>query len=94
MAEPLTTEEIEAALATLSGWRHENDALCRTFKFKDFAAAIAFIVRVGFACEKADHHPELSNVYNKVSLRFTTHSAGGKVTGNDVAIAREVDRLH
>ncbi len=93
MAEPLKQEEIDAALENLSGWRHEDNALSKTFKFKDFPAAIAFIVRVGFACEKADHHPELSNTYNKVTLRFTTHSAGGRVTANDVDLARTVEAL-
>ncbi len=93
MAQPLEQDEIQAALEELPGWRHEHDGLVKTFKFKDFASAIAFVVRVAFECEKADHHPELSNVYNRVTLRFTTHSAGSRVTANDVALARTAERL-
>lgn len=93
MAKVLEKGQIEAALKDLPGWRHEEDALVKTFKLKGFSGAVAFIVRVGFECQKANHHPELSNIYNKVTLRFTTHSEGGVVTENDVAIARTIERI-
>ncbi len=93
MAGLLDDGAIEGALAELPGWKREGDALEKTFKCKNFAAAIAFIVRVGFACEKEDHHPDLSNSYNRVTLRFTTHAAGGKITDRDVTLARAVEAL-
>ena len=93
MADALDDSAIETALRDLPGWKLEGDALVKTFKCKSFAAAVAFIVRVGFACEKADHHPDLSNTYNRVTLRFTTHAAGGKITDRDVTLARTVEAL-
>ena len=93
MAQPMQQEAIDAALRELPGWRHKDGGLEKTFTFKDFSEAMAFVVRVALACERADHHPELRNVYNRVTLRFTTHSAGSVVTENDVAIARAVEGL-
>ena len=93
MAEVLDEGAIKAALRDLPGWKREGEALVKTFKCKNFAAAVAFIVRVGFLCEKKNHHPDLSNTYNRVTLRFTTHDAGGKITDRDVALARAVEAV-
>ncbi len=93
MAKPLSPEEVTAALAGLPGWWFENDALAKEFKFASFRAAMAFMVRVGFEAEAADHHPEWTNVYNRVAIRLNTHSAGGKVTAKDVELAKAIENL-
>src|SRR5215469_10614042 len=81
-----------AALAQLSGWSavEGRDAISKTFRFKDFNAAFGFMTRVALAAEKLDHHPEWFNVYDRVDITLTTHSAGG-VSEMDVALARLID---
>ena len=83
---------VERALADLTGWAavEGRDAIAKTYKFKDFNAAFGWMTRVALAAEKADHHPEWSNVYNRVEVLLTTHDAGG-VTEKDVALARFMD---
>ncbi len=90
----LTDAERAELLPTLQGWNHqaERDALTKRFTFDDFVGAFGFMTRVALLAEKADHHPEWSNVYNKVSITLTTHDAGG-VTDKDVKLAGEIDRL-
>jgi 4a-hydroxytetrahydrobiopterin dehydratase len=80
------------AAKTLDGWRVDagRDAIVKSFKFKDFNAAFGFMSRVALLAEKLDHHPEWSNVYNKVEVLLTTHDAGG-VTERDVKMARFMD---
>ena len=94
MDKTLTESERGAALKRLAQW-HQNaagDAIERDFKFKDFSEAFGFMARVALLAQAADHHPEWSNVYNKVSIRLSTHSAGG-VTGKDVTLAEAIDKL-
>jgi 4a-hydroxytetrahydrobiopterin dehydratase len=88
----LSSEEIEAALAGLPGWTHDAPAraIRRSLAFADFNAAFAFMTRVALAAEKADHHPEWSNVWNRVDIALTTHSEGG-VTRKDIALAQAID---
>jgi 4a-hydroxytetrahydrobiopterin dehydratase len=76
------------------GWNFEEDgkALVRTLKFKDFSEAFAFLTRVAMYAEKADHHPEFTNVWNRVDFRLTTHDSGG-VTDRDVKLAEALHRL-
>ena len=92
MAEKLSGPDRKAALAALAAWTHDPaaDAIRRDFKFKDFSEAFAFMARVALLAEKANHHPEWSNVYNKVSVTLTTHDAGG-VTQRDLDMARFID---
>lgn len=90
---PLSENEIAAALRELPGWTCERDALTRTFQFADFRAAMSFMVRVSYEAEAADHHPEWTNVYNRVVVRLTTHDAGNKVSAKDVALARKMGAL-
>ena len=92
MAGKLEGEARRAALAGLAGWsEHEaRDAIVKGFKFGDFSEAFAFMTRVALAAEQADHHPEWSNVWNKVEVLLTTHSAGG-VTQKDVDLAKRMD---
>ena len=81
------------ALKSLPDWRVADDArpaLTRTLRFADFNAAFGFMTRVALLADKADHHPEWSNVYNRVEVLLTTHDAGG-VTERDVAMARFID---
>ena len=93
MATPLTPEQITAALANLPGWAFEADALAKEFKFGSFREALAFMVRVGFEAEAMDHHPDWTNVYNRVAIRLNTHDAGGKVTAKDVALAGKIQAI-
>ena len=67
-------------------------ALIRTLKFKDFSEAFAFLTRVAMHAEKVDHHPEFTNVWNRVDFRLTTHDTGG-VTDRDVKLAGAINRL-
>jgi 4a-hydroxytetrahydrobiopterin dehydratase len=88
----LSREEREAALAQLTrwSWNEERDAVSRSFRFRDFSEAFAFMTRVALAAEQADHHPEWSNVWNRVDILLTTHDAGG-LTAKDVALAKRID---
>ncbi len=82
------------ALKQVSGWRAVDgrDAIAKDFKFKDFNAAFGFMTRVALYADKADHHPEWSNVYNKIEVTLSTHDAGG-VTEKDVALAKFMDEV-
>jgi 4a-hydroxytetrahydrobiopterin dehydratase len=77
-----------------AGWTMEDGgkALVRTIRFKDFSAAFAFLTRVAMHAEKVDHHPEFTNVWNRVDFRLTTHDTGG-VTERDVKLAEAINRL-
>ena len=79
---------------TPSGWNDSDDgtALVRTFKFKDFSEAFAFLTRVALHAEKVDHHPEFTSVWNRVDFRLTSHDAGG-VTDRDARLAEAINRL-
>jgi 4a-hydroxytetrahydrobiopterin dehydratase len=76
------------------GWRLEDGgkALVRSFKFKDFSEAFGFLTRVALHAEKADHHPEFTNVWNRVDFRLTSHDAGA-VTERDIALAEAINGL-
>ena len=93
MDEPLTTEKIEAALANLPGWSHQDDRIKKSFSFDNFRAATAFIVRLSFEAEQRDHHPEIFNCWNRVEIALNTHSAGGKVTAKDIDLATAIEAL-
>ena len=85
--------DVEEALTGLPLWSRAEDprpALSRTLIFNDFNAAFGFMTRVALLADKMDHHPEWSNVYNRVSVVLTTHDAGG-VTGLDIKMARFID---
>jgi 4a-hydroxytetrahydrobiopterin dehydratase len=74
-------------------WVEENNTLKRAFEFKDFSEAFAFMTRVALLAEKHDHHPYWVNVYNRVEITLTTHSAGNIVTDKDRKLAIEIDTL-
>lgn len=85
----LTKEERNAALSELTGWTLQEDgkAISRTFTFADFNEAFGFMTRIALYADKADHHPEWFNVYNRVEMKLTTHDAGG-LSQRDLAMAR------
>jgi 4a-hydroxytetrahydrobiopterin dehydratase len=85
----LTDEEIARRLDALPGWRIEHGKLHKTFLFKDFTKAFAFMTDVAWAAEELDHHPEWFNVYNRVSIDLITHSAKG-ITALDFELAARV----
>ena len=74
-------------------WKEENNRLSKTFIFNDFCAAFAFMTRVAFIAEKHDHHPDWTNVYNRVEINLNTHDAGGIVTEKDRKLAQEIDKI-
>lgn len=90
---PLTPSEINAALATLPGWALQGNTLAKEFTFGSFREALSFMVRAGFEAEAMDHHPDWTNVYNRVAVRLNTHDAGGRVTAKDVELARRLQRI-
>lgn len=90
----LSAEERDRALAALPGWtlRGEGRAISRSFAFADFRAAFGFMAQVALLAEKQDHHPEWTNVYNKVDITLSTHDAGG-LTVRDIRLAQAIDRI-
>ena len=88
----LDEQDIAALATTLPAWSVTNGQLRRSFRFADFSAAWAFMARVALLAEKQDHHPEWSNVYNRVEIALTTHDAGG-LTARDVTLAQAIDAL-
>ncbi|MBG6186200.1 MULTISPECIES: 4a-hydroxytetrahydrobiopterin dehydratase [Flavobacterium] len=85
-------ESIQIALKELKDWKFVNNGIEKNFKFKDFTQALGFIVQVGVMAEKSSHHPELFNVYNKVTIRLTTHDANG-VTDKDLDLAKAIEKM-
>jgi 4a-hydroxytetrahydrobiopterin dehydratase len=88
----LTDAEVDAALARLPGWRRQGPAIARQFEFAGFPEAVAFVARLVPGAEAADHHPDLTISYRRVTVSWTTHSAGG-LTVKDIEGARLTDRL-
>ncbi len=75
-------------------WKETPELLERTFVFKDFMQAFAFMTEVAFNAEKQNHHPNWSNVYNKVTFQLNTHDAGNKVTEKDRTLAKTIDDVY
>jgi len=75
-------------------WEEKNNCLMRTFEFRDFQHAFAFMVRVAFAAEKMNHHPDWSNSWNKVSISLCTHDAGRIVTEKDRKMADAINLIY
>jgi 4a-hydroxytetrahydrobiopterin dehydratase len=88
--EKLTDDEVTAALAGLPGWERAGDEIVKTYERASFPAAIAFVVRIGFFAEAADHHPDLDIRWRKVRVALTTHDAGG-LTVLDVQLAQQIE---
>ncbi len=75
-------------------WEEKNNKLQKNFEFKDFVRAFSFMTRVAFTAEKMNHHPEWSNVWNKVSIALSTHDAGDIVTEKDKKLADAIDKIY
>lgn len=89
----ISPDDARSRVERLPGWTLDGDAIRKQFTFDGFASAVAFVVRIGFDAEAADHHPDvLISNYKKVTLTFTTHSAGG-LTGKDFLAAEAAERV-
>ena len=88
----MTSDEARTLVQTLPGWELESETLRRQFTFQNFADAVTFLVRLGFDAEAADHHPDILIQYKRVTLTFTTHSAGG-LTPRDFEGAKTATQL-
>lgn len=94
MVSKLTDSQRVEALANLPEWTHDpvRDAITRSLRFADFAQAFGFMTRIAILAEKADHHPEWSNVYNRVEILLTTHDADG-LSQRDIDLATAIDSM-
>ncbi len=88
----LSAQDIEGRLSSLPGWSSKGDALARQFTFKGFPDAIAFVTRLAFDAEAADHHPDLQVSYKRVTVTWTTHDQGG-ITEKDFEGAQKADQI-
>ena len=89
----LSESELTAALADLPGWEVKEGKLHKVYKFNSFAAALGWMVSVGIYADKMDHHPEWSNVYNRVSVDLVTHDLGNAISNLDVELAQKMEKL-
>ena len=92
MMEKLSETAIQEKLAALSGWELKNNGIEKSFVFKDFKQAFATMTQIAMECEVKNHHPEWSNVYNQLHIRFSTHDAGG-LTDLDFSLAHIVEEI-
>ena len=86
----LNDDDVQKGLATLPGWERQGDEIIKEYKFNGFGDAVAFVVRLAFKADKADHHPDLDVRYNRVRVALSTHSEGG-ITAKDLALAAEAN---
>jgi 4a-hydroxytetrahydrobiopterin dehydratase len=91
-AQKLTPEALDAALKELTAWSIQSDKLHREYRFPDFAHAFGFMTTAAIEIDKRNHHPEWSNVYNRVTVDLTTHDSKG-ITQKDVDLARLLEQL-
>jgi 4a-hydroxytetrahydrobiopterin dehydratase len=89
---PLSDDGVRSGLARLPGWERRDDAIEKVFELPSFPDAIAFVTRIGFLAEKADHHPDLDIRWRKVRVGLSTHSEGG-ITDKDFALAGEIEAV-
>jgi 4a-hydroxytetrahydrobiopterin dehydratase len=88
---PIETDELTIWLAKHDTWQGDQNGISTTWKFKDFSAAIAFMQDAVEMIESHNHHPEWTNVYNRLSVTLTTHDAGNRVTALDLTVATELE---
>ena len=89
----LSREVIEKELKSLNGWNFESDMIGKKFEFKNFKESLAFIVRIGLEAEELNHHPNIFNVYNQVTIELQTHDAGNTVTQKDLQLAKAIESI-
>jgi 4a-hydroxytetrahydrobiopterin dehydratase len=87
----LSEQELNNALNELPGWEVKDGKLYKQFKFSNFADAIGWLVKVSFHADKMDHHPEWTNVYNRVQVSLVTHDLGNMISTWDVELAKKMD---
>ena len=92
MATTLSDTEIQSALASLPGWKRNGKQIERVFQFPDFAQAMKFVNKIADAAEAANHHPDITINYNKVTLALISHDSGG-VTSRDVKMAGKINEV-
>lgn len=85
-------KDLQEKLRSLNDWKIDENAITRELKFRTFSDAFAFMTRVAFEAEKANHHPDWKNSYNKLSISLTSHDSGG-VTERDLQLASQIDKL-
>ena len=90
---PLTDSEIQAGLARLDGWSIRSGKLHREFRFRNFVEAFAFMTKVAITAEGMNHHPEWTNIYNRVTIDLMTHDAGDAISQLDLELAGKIDAL-
>ncbi len=90
MSKVLTATEIDQALAGLPGWQQDSGAITKVFQFGNFLEAIAFVSKIATLAEAANHHPDITINYNKVTLGLVSHDSGG-VTQRDIGMARAIN---
>ncbi|WP_422859493.1 4a-hydroxytetrahydrobiopterin dehydratase [Flagellimonas sp. S174] len=90
--EKLNESQIESELKSLKGWNLENGSIVKTFQFTDFKEAFSIMTRIAFEAEKANHHPEWENVYNRLTIKLNTHDAGG-ITAYDFDLAKIIESV-
>ena len=90
--EKLSDSAIQQQMDNLTGWELIDDGIEKSFVFRDFKEAFSIMTRIAMECEVRNHHPEWSNVYNRLNIRFSTHDAGG-LTDSDFNLARTVDAI-
>ena len=93
MSNILSEEEIVHKLGELNGWIFENDCLKKNFEFLNYREAMSFLLQISYEAEEINHHPEIFNCYNRVSLSLNTHDAGGKVTEKDFLLASAIETI-
>ena len=89
---PLTQTEIDQKIQTIPQWQQKDQNLTRTFEFKNFVEAFGFMTRLAIIAQEMNHHPEWSNVYNRVVIDLTTHEAGG-ISSLDFELAEKIEAL-
>lgn len=91
--QPLGQGEIELALSDLSGWDLKSNTIVREFEFPNHLSAVAAISTIALLQEKLNHHADITNTYNKLTVKTTTHSAGNKITKLDIELARKISEF-
>jgi len=93
MSKPMAKAKIAAALEKLPGWKFQRDALVKTFKFHSFREAFSFMVHAAFEAELMNHHPDWTNVYDRLTIRLSSHDAGDVVTAKDIELAGRIQKF-
>ncbi len=92
MVKKLNAAEIENAMISIQNWKRKDQTIQKDFKFKNFIEAFGFMSQVALIAESLNHHPNWSNVYNKVSIHLTTHDVGG-LSEKDFILAQKIDKI-